>query len=131
MKNDITTGEDIENLVNSFYSRARADETIGPVFNTIIGDNWSHHLPVMYQFWEMIAFGKQDYSGSPIGKHIAVDRKMPLTEAHYQRWLELWRRTVDDLFEGEKAEEVKKRAMLMIQLIELKVNTARGGKSLF
>jgi hemoglobin len=131
IKKELSERKDIELLVNTFYDKVRKDPVIGHIFNHIIGDDWSHHLPVMYQFWETVILNKPGYVGNPVGKHIEVDRKIPLNESHYQRWLELWKDTVDSLFEGEKAEEIKKRAVLMMQLIDFKVTAARKGNSLF
>ena len=36
---------------------------------------------------------------------------MRLRAGHFERWLVLWRETVDSLFEGEKAELAKSHAM--------------------
>lgn len=130
MKEDIRSQEDVELLVNSFYDKARLDPLLGPVFNTIIGDDWSHHLPVIYRFWSTVLFGEPGYSGNVIAQHIAIDKAMPLEEAHYQRWGELFYATIDEHFNGPKAEEARKRATLMLQLIRLKVEAARSGKSL-
>lgn len=129
-KDDISTRNDIEVLVNTFYGQVRKDDRIGYIFNDIIGNDWSHHLPVMYQFWETIILNQPGYTGNPVRKHIDIDKKIPLEEPHFQRWLELWKDTVDSLFEGEKADEIKKRAILMMQLISLKVADARKGNSL-
>lgn len=128
---DIQNRNNIEDLVNTFYDKVRKDETIGFIFNKIIGDDWSHHLPIMYQFWETVLLNVPGYTGNPVKKHIEVDKLIPLEQNHYNRWLELWRETIDELFAGEKAEEAKKRAALMMQLIDFKVTDARKGKSLY
>src|SRR5437879_3670770 len=104
---DIITSEDIRLLVNNFYDRVKKDGMIGFIFNDIIGDDWSHHLPVMYQFWETILLGKPGYIGNPVKKHIDIDKSIPLREKHYKRWLESWNDTVDNLFTGPVAEEAK------------------------
>lgn len=122
---DITTHEDVALLVNSFYDQVKNDDILGPIFNTVIED-WSHHLPKMYRFWGTVLFGEPGYSGNAIATHIAIDKKFPLQPEHYDRWISLWRNTVDSLFAGEKAEEAKKRGMLMIQLINLKVDDAHN-----
>lgn len=130
MPHDIRHIRDIELLVDSFYAKARRDEHLGPVFNTIIGDDWSHHLPVMYRFWSTVLFGEPGYSGQVIAQHISIDRTIPLEAVHYKRWETLFVATVDELFSGPKAEEAKKRAGLMLQLIRMKVEDARGGKTI-
>jgi len=124
---DIETEADIELLVDRFYEKVRKDGTLGPVFNTIIGDDWSHHMPLLYRFWSTILLGGPGYSGNVIGKHIEIDRRMPLSEAHYERWLQLWGETTGQLFAGEKAAEAQKRAGLMMQLIRFKIEAAHKG----
>jgi len=130
VKKDIRDRPDLELLVNTFYGKVRQDEVIGYIFRSIIGDDWSHHLPVMYQFWETILLNKPGYSGNPVKKHIEVDKKEPLKKEHYDRWLLLWHQTVDELFEGPNAEDIKNRAFLMMNLISMKVEWARLGNSI-
>ena len=36
--------------------------------------------------------------------------KVPLRSGHFERWLVLWRETVDELFAGERAELAKAHA---------------------
>lgn len=127
---DISERDDLRVLVDSFYDKVRQDEVIGHIFHKIIGDDWSHHLPIMYSFWGMVLFGEAGYTGNPVRKHVEVDRIVPLAEEHYTRWLELWTETVNSLFAGEKAEEAKKRAGIMVQLISTKVQAARDNKSI-
>jgi hemoglobin len=127
---DIENREDIELLVNTFYDKVKADNTIGHIFHKIIGDDWSHHLPIMYSFWETVIFNKAGYHGNPIQKHTEVDKKSPLNQQHYDRWLQLWNETINQLFAGETAEHVKSRAMMMMNLISMKVEMARSGKSI-
>lgn len=130
MKTDITNHDDIILLVNTFYDRVRPDETIGHIFNSIIGDDWSHHLPIMYRFWESVLLNVPGYNGNVIKKHVDIDKRIILQKEHYERWLALWTETVDDLFAGENATQAKNRADLMIHLIGMKVEMARSGKSL-
>lgn len=130
MIQDITNRQDVEQLVNTFYDKVKADTTIGHIFQTIIGDDWSHHLPVMYSFWETVLFGKAGYVGNPIKKHIDLDKQIPLEKAHYDRWQALWNETVDALFAGPIADDAKYKAGNMVNLISMKVVMARDGKSI-
>lgn len=127
---DITTRQDIELLVNTFYDKVKKDDTIGFIFNQVIGEDWSHHLPIMYSFWETVLLQKAGYTGNPVKKHIDIDRQIPLQDAHYQRWVSLWNETVDSLFEGANADEIKNRASLMMNLISIKIQMARQGKTI-
>ena len=131
LQQDIESKDDLVTLVNTFYERVRRDNTIGHIFNTIIGDDWSVHLPIMYTFWNTVLFGAEGYKGQAVGKHVEIDRKIPLEPAHFDRWILLWNDTVDTLYAGENAERVKAKALTMLQLIQFKVMAARSGKSLF
>lgn len=128
--NDINTSDDIKLLVDSFYDKVRKDNVIGHIFNTIIGNDWSVHLPIMYQFWGSGLLHTPGYSGNPVKKHIELDKKIPLEKVHYNQWLVLWNETIDSLFSGTVAEEAKKRAGLMMDLIDMKISWSRTGKAI-
>lgn len=130
MIQDITNRQDVEQLVNTFYDKVKADATIGHIFHTIIGEDWSHHLPIMYNFWETVLLGKAGYVGNPIKKHIDLDKQIPLEKAHYDKWQALWNETVDTLFAGPIADDAKYKAGNMVNLISMKVVMARDGKSI-
>ena len=127
MKKDLENKADIEVLINSFYDKVRADDMIGFIFDEIIGNDWSHHLPVMYDFWNMVLFSKAGYAGNPTRKHVELDKKIQLKKEHFDRWLVLWNETVDGLYAGEHADLAKNRASLMANLISMKVEMSRDG----
>ena len=127
MAKDLTNKADIELLINSFYDKVKKDDKIGFIFNTIIGADWSHHLPVMYDFWNMVLFSQPGYAGNPTRAHVDMDKKIPLEKEHFDRWLELWNETVDSLYAGEHVDLAKNRAMLMANLISMKVEMGREG----
>ena len=52
--NDIASRQDIEKVVEAFYTKVKADELIGSIFSEV---DWPHHLPVMYNFWSSILLG--------------------------------------------------------------------------
>lgn len=110
MKKDIKNRKDIEQLVNAFYDKVKKDNVIGYLFNDVAHVNWDEHLPKMYNFWENILFYTGNYSGSPMIVHRELHSKSTMTEGHFNHWNFLFNETVDSLFEGEKAEEIKSRA---------------------
>lgn len=124
---DIQNKADIEVLINTFYDKVRKDETIGHIFNKIIGDDWSHHLPVMYNFWDLVLFSTPGYGGNPVKKHVEMDKRIALEQNHFDQWLKLWNETVDHLFTGEYADMAKNKASLMANLIHMKVDMGRDG----
>jgi hemoglobin len=102
---DIQSSTDIRLLVDSFYSKAREDELLAPIFEHAISD-WEHHLPTMYQFWERLLLGSTDYNGNPFSKHI----NLSLDSEHFVKWLKIFNQTLDENFSGEKTEETKRLA---------------------
>lgn len=111
MKTDIRHRKDIEKLVNSFYDKVKTDEVIGYLFTDVAKVNWELHLPKMYDFWENILFFSANYEGNPMVKHKELHQKSTMTKTHFDHWNLLFIQTVDELFQGKKAEEIKNRAL--------------------
>jgi hemoglobin len=123
MKTDIQNREDVIRLVDAFYDKIKTDTVIGFLFNDVAQVNWSTHLPRMYDFWENILFYTGNFEGNPMLKHKQLHGKHPLTKVHFQHWNQLFNQTVDELFVGEKAEEIKKRAMNISEVMQIKTIT--------
>ena len=77
------------------------------LFTDVAKVNWELHLPKMYNFWENILFYSANYSGSPMAVHKELHQKSTMNQEHFQNWNELFNLTVDKLFQGPKAEEIK------------------------
>jgi len=122
MKKDIETRKDIEELVNGFYAKVKADKEIGFIFNDIAKVNWEKHLPVMYNFWENTLFYTGSYTGNPMEIHNKLNKIIPLTTNHFEQWIQLFTTTVDELFSGEKAQLAKQRAISVATLIRINVS---------
>lgn len=80
-------------LVDEFYRRIRADETLGPIFEEAIGDRWDYHLPRMKSFWASVALNAGTYSGQPVPAHKKLSQ---VERSHFQTWLALFRQTLQD-----------------------------------
>lgn len=89
---DLCTDEEISDLVHAFYAKVRRDDLIGPVFNTHVMD-WDEHMPRLVDFWSSILRGTGRYSGTPMQKHVALPELNP---AFFERWLMLFRQTLDE-----------------------------------
>ena len=82
-------------VVERFYDDARRDPLIGPVFNRVIApEAWPHHLATIADFWSSMLLGTGRYAGRPMPKHLAIPE---LSDAHFMRWLALFRRTATEL----------------------------------
>jgi hemoglobin len=123
MKKDIENRQDVELLVRSFYVKVRADDTIGYIFNDIVKVDWEKHFPVMFDFWENILFYTGSYEGNPMILHEHINRVVPLTRAHFDRWNQLFAATLDELFEGEKATLAQQRALSISTVMQIKILT--------
>ncbi len=114
---DIISFEDIKILVNTFYDKVRKDDLIGPVFNERIQNRWPQHLEKMYTFWQTVLLGEHTYFGSPFPPHA----NLPVTHNHFEKWMDLFTQTVDELFTGDKAKDAKWRAGKMAEMFESKI----------
>lgn len=103
----LASKSDTDELVVRFYQRATTDLLIGHFFADL---DMAHHLPRIQAFWAMVLLGEPGYHGDTMTAHIRLHERSPMSTAHFERWLELWDRTVDDLFIGNKATEAKQRA---------------------
>ena len=121
-KPDIAGRAEIETLVNTFYDRVRGDELLGFIFNEVAQTNWTAHLPKMYAFWETVLFRSGGYTGNPLASHAKLVPLTSMGREQFDRWLMLFRGTVDDLFAGEKAEHIKYCAEDMANVIHARIN---------
>jgi hemoglobin len=120
-KKDIENEGDIKLLVNSFYNKATANNLLGPIFNDVAKVNWEQHLPIMYLFWESILLGKKNFQGNVMEKHMTLHKQSPLQMEHFDTWKAIWIETVNELFDGKKADEAKNRALSIADLMLYKI----------
>ncbi len=111
--NDITTKQDVENLVNMFYEKVLQDVELAPFFTRL---DFKAHLPKMVHFWSFVLLDEPGYTTNVTDKHM----QMPLAKTHFERWVFLFHSTIDSLFLGKKAEMAKQRATLIAWTIQNK-----------
>lgn len=121
-KTDITGRPDIVRLVNAFYTKVRADEPLGHVFDGVAKVNWEAHLPKLYDFWDTVLFRAGTFRGNPIAAHMKLIDQADLGWPMFERWLELFRGTVDDLFAGDNAGHIVRCAEDMARVIHSKIH---------
>jgi hemoglobin len=119
---DISNIEDIKLLVNTFYEKVQNDDLIGPIFNEKMSGRWPEHLEKMYRFWQTLLLEEHTYSGSPFPPH----KHLPVDETHFDRWMEIFTKTVNSLFVGKLAEEAKVRAANMAYMFNYKIEYFRN-----
>ena len=130
MKADIQTREDIDLLMHVFYKQALVDDVIGYIFTDVAKLDLEHHLPIIGDFWESLLFGTGSYAShgrNPLLVHKELDAKSSLNREHFERWLEIFTATVDDLFAGERADHIKVRAVAIAARMMDFLGTANPG----
>ncbi|MEG1590880.1 group III truncated hemoglobin [Chryseobacterium sp.] len=124
MKN-LESREDIELLVNSFYDKVVQDETIGFFFKDVVKVDWDKHLPKMYSFWESILFGQMSYKGNPMAVHFPINQLEAMEKKHFEKWLQLWKQTIEENFKGENASMAITKSENIANLMAYKMEMAR------
>lgn len=119
--NDIVSSNEIKMVIDTFYEKVRADASIGFIFNEIAKVDWEHHMPIMYTFWESTVFGTGTYTRNAMTPHFVLQDKVKFTAAHFERWVFLFVKTVDELYAGENAEIMKMRATSIAGLMQNKL----------
>lgn len=124
MKTDIRNRKDLQLLMEKFYGKLLADTSVSYLFTDIAKIDLPKHLPVLVDFWESILFQSDTYQKNAMKVHTDLHQQSPLQPQHFKTWLGYFYETVDELFEGEKAELAKQRAtsiatVMQIKLIEL------------
>jgi hemoglobin len=122
MKKDISNIGDIKFLVDTFYGHVRKDELIDPIFNEKIEDNWPAHLEKMYRFWQTVLLEEHTYYGSPFMPH----SQLPIDKSHFERWIQLFEKTISENFEGKVADDALLRAASMAQMFQYKIEYYQG-----
>jgi hemoglobin len=118
---DIENRKDIELLVDTFYKKVIKDDIIGLFFTQVVILNWEKHMPVMYDFWETMLLGNMVYKGNPMLAHIELSKKRSLEPQHFERWLSLWKKTIDETFTGPMATLAFQKATQIAELMKFKV----------
>lgn len=121
MKKQLETPQDVELMVKSFYAKVLKDEMLSPFFKYTVHHNWQHHLDVLNKFWNNVLFYSGGYIGNPLQTHKQIHEAKPLSQENFDQWLHLFFNTVDELFEGEKAELAKQRAKSIATVMQIKI----------
>jgi hemoglobin len=121
-KSDILGRPDIERLVNAFYTKVHADPPLGHIFDGVAQVNWETHLPKLYDFWNIVLFRAVTFRGNPIAAHVKLLDRANLGWPMFERWLELFRETVEEFISGENAGHIIRCAEDMARVIHTKIH---------
>ncbi|MET3582105.1 hemoglobin [Mesorhizobium robiniae] len=121
---DVLDERMIRCVVHGFYDEIGRDELLGPIFHDRIdpGD-WPRHLAKMCDFWSATLLRTSRYEGRPLPPHLAISG---LGEAHFRRWLKLFRATVHRICPPEVAALFMDRALRIAHSFRLAAAFSRG-----
>ncbi|MCB1461289.1 MAG: group III truncated hemoglobin [Nitratireductor sp.] len=114
----------LECLVARFYEKARQDPLLGPVFARHVRD-WEQHLERMSLFWSSVALMTGRYHGRPIEAHCGLG----VAAEHFERWLELFDETAEEICPPAGAEHLTSKAQAMAKVIRARIGPQETGSS--
>lgn len=112
----------IHDLVHSFYAEVRRDPVLGPIFNTRVHD-WTEHLDKLCAFWSSVVLMTGRFKGRPMPVHIAISE---IEQAHFERWLGLFRATARRVCPAAAADLFIDRAERIAESLFLGICLHRG-----
>jgi hemoglobin len=92
---DLDSPDEIAEMVRRFYRDVAQDDLLGPVFNDVARVDWGEHLSKLTLFWCRALLGIEGYTGNPFRAHELVHGSSAFTVRHFERWLELFRDTIE------------------------------------
>lgn len=114
----------VRQVVEQFYIKARRDPVIGPVFNRVIPpEAWPRHLDTITDFWSSMLLGTGTYGGRPMPRHMAIPE---LSDAHFMRWLALFRQTAEQLCPPDIAQLFIERSERIGNSFRMNIAMRRG-----
>ena len=119
---DITTREDIQQLMADFYAALLADDAINFIFTDVAKIDLELHLPRIVDFWEQNILGTGSYRANVLKIHLDLNDQIVLNATHFKTWLSHFNATIDAQFAGEKAELMKTRALSVATVMQIKIH---------
>ena len=107
---DLDARSEIHDLVVGFYREIIFDDLLDPIFSEDVEVDWTLHIPKLIDYWCRVLLEEPGYSGTVLGAHRHVHSVSPLRAAHFDRWYELWTRTIDIRWSGPTAVRAKQHA---------------------
>lgn len=118
---DIQTREDLHLLMSEFYKKLLSNDKISFIFTDVAKIDLAPHLLDLVDFWEQILFDTGSYRKNVLQIHQDVNQKIKLSEEHFAIWLQYLNATIDENFEGQIAENMKKRALSIATVMKIKM----------
>lgn len=112
-KSDILSSADITKLTKTFYDKL----LVSSIKHHFINLDLEKHLPHIDSFWNATLFPEYAYSQNLMEKH----KHLPLKKDDFNVWLDLFKETVDELYNGPNAKITKNRASSVAYIMQKKL----------
>jgi len=94
-----------------FYERALHDKIIGTIFLVEFGDDitneeWTEHIELLVNFWDLVFLDGTDYNGDPFGPHFTI---VNLKKDHFKPWVDLFVATAGEIYVPDIASLFKEK----------------------
>lgn len=122
---DITTQDDLYQLVDEFYKKLLSDPAISYIFTDVVKIQVESHLPILVTFWSQAILGTGGYTKNLTQIHLDINDKEYLSGALFLIWLNHFNTTVDALFEGENSEKIKTQALNIATVMQIKIENQK------
>lgn len=114
---DLASRAEIHDVVVAFYREVVFDDLLAPVFAEVAEVDWSHHIPVLIDYWCRVLLGEPGYDGALLAAHRRVHDIEAIRIEHVDRWFDLWTEAVDRGWSGPNADAAKVHAATIASLL--------------
>ena len=123
MKKDITSRQDLHLVVSEFYKDLLENNQLGHFFNDFRAEQpLKKHLETLVDFWDNTLFYSGTYAKNAIAPHIKIHADQSISGTDFDTWLTLFKKAVDENFQGLNATTIKNRAVSIATVMKLKLN---------
>ncbi|MCM2458170.1 DUF1971 domain-containing protein [Rhizobium sp. CG4] len=106
MDKDLTEAK-IKEVLTVFYAKVRIDPALSVPFSVV--RDWDEHMVRLTDFWSSLMLTSGRYKGNPLSMHVIHSHLF--RPDMFDRWLEIWAETTDDLLAPQVAQEMQAKAV--------------------
>lgn len=118
---DIQTAEEIHLVVEKFYEKLLADDTISYIFTEVVKIKLEEHLPILVTFWSQAILGTGGYFNNLTQIHLDINAKSYLSKELFDIWLTHFEAAIDENFKGFNCERMKNQAHNLSTIMQIKI----------
>ncbi len=104
---DLDSRDAIWDFVRAFYEGLLADPLLGPLFTEVAAVDLDQHMPHIVDYWSKLLLGETAYQRHTMNIHRRLHEKRALEDRDFERWLATFIETVNQGWQGPKAERAK------------------------